>query len=109
MSLWTKPLDVPNHINRFGQYFQAGKFVFQRLTKYIKRISRLKVHESVVLIVFMPIYCNLNGTRHLFFYSHFCFSAEAIFSIILTTTLAYVNTIPVVFFFYRHDKLSGMI
>ena len=58
MSLWTKPLDVPNHINRFGQYFQAGKFVFQRLTKYIKRISRLKVHESVVLIVFMPIFCN---------------------------------------------------
>ena len=58
LSLWTKPLDVPNHINRFGQYFQAGKFVFQRLTKYIKRISRLKVHESVVLIVFMPIFCN---------------------------------------------------
>lgn len=50
----------------------------------------------------------LNGTWHLFFYSHFCFSAEAIFSIILTTTLVYVNTIPVGFF-KRHDKLSGMI
>ena len=41
----------------------------------------------------------LNGTWHLFFYSHFCFSAEAIFSIILTTTLVYVNTIPKRLFF----------
>ena len=45
-----KPFDVTNQINRFGQYFQAVRFVFQRLTKYIKRISRLTVHESVVLL-----------------------------------------------------------
>ena len=45
-----KPFDVTNQINRFGQYFQAVRFVFQRLTKYIKLISRLTVHESVVLL-----------------------------------------------------------